>query len=427
MRLKSLKLPTFVMMARLKDLLYLALLTVFVSNFSFFPFGSGFRFSLAVSAFTFYLLMNEEVSPILGGFITGIAIIIFRSGGNALMLNVPWHSALKLHYPAGLFYVLLGSGLALSIKAIRDAKLGGLLIIMALDAGANIGELIIRGDFMVRDIFPVLYLLGVVAIVRGTLTGLAYTTWRQRDDIAKQQQRQREFERLLLITSDVTGELLYLENTLTEVERIMLQSYQLYNRLKVSNKAEAEAALAIAREIHDSKKDFERLAARLRHVLRRESEDPRVALAALVEVAVKANQALSLQQGKQIVITTELDGHADIEEYHSFLSIINNLMGNAIEAIPKSGEVRLKVKADDEHLAVTVADTGVGISKEDITIIFKPGYTTKFNPHTGQASTGLGLAQVKSIVEKLGGTIKVTSSVGKGSEFIVALPLIRGA
>lgn len=425
--LKLLKSPTLSVLGNSKDLLYLALLTVFVSNFSFFPFGTGFRFSLAVSAFTFYLLMNEEANPALGGFITGIAIILFRAGGNALMLDVPWQEALILHYPAGLFYLLLGSGLALSIKAIREAKLGGILIIVALDAGSNMGELIIRGDLMVRDVFPVLYLLGVVAIVRGTLTGLAYTTWRQRDHIVKQQQRQREFERLLLITSDVTGELLYLENTLIEVEHIMLQSYQLYNRLKGNSKSEAEAALAIAREIHDAKKDFERLAARLRHVLRRESEDPRVALAALVDVAVKANQALSIQQGKHITITTELDGQADIEEYHSFLSIINNLMGNAIEAIPKTGEVHLRVKADEKHLAVTVADSGVGIGKEDIPIIFKPGYTTKFNPHTGQASTGLGLAQVKSIVENLGGTITVASSLGKGSEFIVALPLIRGS
>ena len=122
--LKLLKSPTLTMLGRFKDLLYLALLTVFVSNFSFFPFGTGFRFSLAVSAFTFYLLMNEEVNPALGGVITGIAIIVFRAGGNALMLDVPWHDALELHYPAGLFYLLLGAGLALSIRAIREAKLG---------------------------------------------------------------------------------------------------------------------------------------------------------------------------------------------------------------------------------------------------------------------------------------------------------------
>ena len=424
---KPLRQWVHVVLVRLKDLMYLALLTVFLSNFSFFPFGTGFRFSLAVSAFTFFLLINEDVNPALGGFVTGIAIIVFRAGGNALMLNVAWPTALELHYPAGLFYVLLGSGLALSAKIIREARIDGVLLIVALDAGANIGELIIRGDFLKRDIFPVLYLLAVVAIVRGTLTGLAYTAWRQRYHILKQQQRQREFERLLLITSDVTGELLYLENTLTEVERIMLQSYQLYNRLKGGDRSESEAALAIAREIHDAKKDFERLAARLRHVLRRESEDPAIALSALVEVAVKANQAHSLQQGKNIVISTELDGHADIEEYHSFLSIINNLMGNAIEAIPKDGEIKLSVKAGKAQLAVTVEDTGVGISQEDIGIIFKPGYTTKFNPHTGQASTGLGLAQVRSIVEKLGGTITVTSSVGKGSKFVVALPLVREA
>lgn len=407
-------------------LLYLALLTVFVSNFSFFPFGTGFRFSLAVSAFMFFLLINEEVNPALGGLVTGIAIVIFRAGGNSLMLEVPWRDALAQHYPAGVFYLLLGTGLLLAGRVARETKIEGLLVLVVLDAGANIGELLVRGDFVERDILPVLYLLCVVALVRGTLTALAFTAWKQRDHILKQQQRQREFERLLLITSDVTGELMYLENTLTDVEHIMLQSYQLYNRLKADRKEDSESALAIAREIHDAKKDFQRLAARLRHVLVRESEGPTIALSALIEVSVKANKALSQQQGKSVGIFTELDGQAEIEHYHSFLAIINNLMGNAIEAIPKQGEVWLRVKADLTQVSVTVEDTGVGINQKDIAIIFKPGYTTKFNPSTGQASTGLGLAQVKSIVDKLGGRITVTSQVGQGSEFIVTLPLVKG-
>jgi len=105
------------------------------------------------------------------------------------------------------------------------------------------------------------------------------------------------------------------------------------------------------------------------------------------------------------------------------LSIINNLMSNAVDAIVQRGEVWLKVDVRASNLVVTVGDNGVGIALSDIPIIFRPGYTTKFNPQNGQASTGLGLSQVRSIAESLGGTIAVESEMGRGTQFIVTLPI----
>ncbi|MBS3985748.1 MAG: sensor histidine kinase [Selenomonadales bacterium] len=410
-----------------KSLTYLALLTVFVSNFSFFPFGTGFRFSLAVSVFCFYLLMEERLSRPVAGLTTGVAVTVFRAGAGFLLADVPFLHGLDQHYPAGVFYLLLGVGLALWRQGLNS---GGLDIVWALaflDMGANIGELLVRGDFANRDVLPMFYLLGLVALVRGALTGLAFTAWRQREVIIGQEQKEREFRRLLLLTSDVTGELLYLENTLAHVETVMVQSHQLYKKLRAAGVEDADAALAVAREIHDAKKDFARLAARLRHVVVRESQGETLALSTLAEVAVKANQALAEEQGKEVAVHYSIAGQAEVAEYHRILAVINNLMGNAIEAIAEVGSVWLDVRVSDASLYIAVRDTGKGISAPDLGVVFEPGYTTKFNPVTGQASTGLGLAQVKAIVERQGGEITAHSEPGKGSTFTVKIPLANSS
>ena len=77
---------------------------------------------------------------------------------------------------------------------------------------------------------------------------------------------------------------------------------------------------------------------------------------------------------------------------------------------------------DDEghkdYIEIKIADTGQGIAKEDLSRIFEPFFTTK-----GQQGNGLGLAVTWGIIDNHDGTINVESEVGKGTTFIVQLPL----
>lgn len=400
----------------------MALLTVFVGNFSLHPFGTSFRFSLAVGAFTFFLLLNEDINEIVGGICTGLAVLSFRAGGNVLLLELPLRQAMQTHFPAAIFYTVLGLGMWLAADILRAGKWHSFILLGILDVSANLFELAFRGELSLTEFYPMIYLLAVVAIVRSTLVGLAFTAWRQHERILLQQQEKREFERILLVTSDVSGELLYLESTLERLEKIMLKSYQLYNRLKHESREEGEVALAISRDVHDAKKDFERLAARLRQVLVRQKEGESVDLGTLVDIAVRANRDFARELNKEISFHADVEGNVDVTSYHMVLSIINNLVGNAIEASGEFGEIHLQVDARHQRLLVVVSDKGSGIRTDDLPVIFTPGYTTKFDPATGKASTGLGLAQVKHIVEELGGEIKVESREGVGSRFAVNIP-----
>ncbi len=96
--------------------------------------------------------------------------------------------------------------------------------------------------------------------------------------------------------------------------------------------------------------------------------------------------------------------------------VFRNLITNAIQAMPGGGRLTIGVRLENGTLYATVSDTGHGIPPDALDKIFQPLYTTKAK------GIGLGLALCKLIVEAHDGTISVTSAVGKGSTFTVALP-----
>jgi signal transduction histidine kinase len=104
---------------------------------------------------------------------------------------------------------------------------------------------------------------------------------------------------------------------------------------------------------------------------------------------------------------------------HQLNQVFMNLLVNAAQAIPEKGEVWVKTWADADHVYIDVRDTGAGIAEPHLAKIFDPFFTTK---PVGQG-TGLGLSIVYGIVERHGGTIRVTSRVGEGTTFHVSFPI----
>jgi signal transduction histidine kinase len=96
--------------------------------------------------------------------------------------------------------------------------------------------------------------------------------------------------------------------------------------------------------------------------------------------------------------------------------VLRNLVLNALQATPPGGRVWIEVTGDHETVQVHVCDTGCGIPADRIHAIFEDFVTTK------RRGLGLGLAISRKIVEQLGGTITVTSTVGEGSQFTLAFP-----
>ena len=96
--------------------------------------------------------------------------------------------------------------------------------------------------------------------------------------------------------------------------------------------------------------------------------------------------------------------------------IFENLISNAFQAMPDGGKLTISAEASTSEVRVSFADTGCGISEENIANLFEPLYTTK------AIGIGLGLTVCKNLIELNGGRIEVTSKEGKGSTFNVILP-----
>ena len=102
--------------------------------------------------------------------------------------------------------------------------------------------------------------------------------------------------------------------------------------------------------------------------------------------------------------------------------VLLNLLKNAVEATPEGGRVRMEVRpvrkaGTLQQVQVEVSDSGSGIPEEDLEKIFTPFFTTK------DTGTGLGLAIAHRIIEDHGGTMEVTSQVGRGTTFLITLPI----
>jgi signal transduction histidine kinase len=95
-----------------------------------------------------------------------------------------------------------------------------------------------------------------------------------------------------------------------------------------------------------------------------------------------------------------------------------NLFRNAGQAMPDGGELIVRLQRVGNHVELTVTDTGVGMSPEDLERCFELYFSTK------KGGTGLGLATTRRIVEQHGGTIGAVSEPGRGTSFSITLPLV---
>ena len=102
-----------------------------------------------------------------------------------------------------------------------------------------------------------------------------------------------------------------------------------------------------------------------------------------------------------------------------------NLLVNARQATPPGGQVRITLQnaVPTQELVLIVRDTGSGIAPEVLPKIFEPFFSTKKGPDaSGRGGTGVGLSSCKDVVDAHGGRIRVESSLGKGTAFIIRLP-----
>ena len=146
-----------------------------------------------------------------------------------------------------------------------------------------------------------------------------------------------------------------------------------------------------------------------------------------VQISDIVNSVYLLNKGnlelKKILFKTEIE---DSDKVYADLSmmkvVLRNLVSNAIKFTPDEGTITVSATPKEGKTIISVADSGVGISEEDLPKVLNPNTHHTTYGTNREAGSGLGLTLCKDFVEKNDGTIWVESELGKGSTFFIEIP-----
>lgn len=143
----------------------------------------------------------------------------------------------------------------------------------------------------------------------------------------------------------------------------------------------------------------------------------------LIEMVLKRLRPIARKRNIEVIFESMREVTADIDEVKLSLAI-NNLVENAIKYNKEDGWVRVTLDADHKFFYLKVADSGIGIPEEFKDRVFERFYRVDKARSRETGGTGLGLAITKSVVLMHHGGIRVESTEGEGTVFLVRIPLI---
>jgi len=414
--------------SRFKKILFICAVTTFMGQIYLNPFGSDFRFSLSVVAFSLFIFWYKELDLIPTAFITSLILFIFRTlievlqQGPDMLLNIVY-----IHYPVIIFYTFFG--IFLRIIHFRTQLVNKLMFIILLtisDGTSNVIEIIIRSENIPKlQGFMAIFL---VAFIRSFMTLFIIEILKYHEMLLMKEQHEERYKQLVLLTSNLKSELFFLKKSMEDIEFAMEKSYQLYGKLKDFKPEEVEEysfqALLIAKDIHEIKKDYIRVSNGLERIIPEIDLYEHMTIRDIFQIIesnlVKNVGALSKEISFDFMCVDDIY----IKHSYDLISVINNLIINAIEAIKDKGKISVCAKINDRHFEIEVKDNGVGIAAENINVVFEPGFTTKFDLKSGKMNAGIGLTHVMHIVKnQLLGEIDLKSILGVETVFTVRVPI----
>lgn len=424
---------------RQKKIRQTVILAVFISiasriNFSFMV--SGFIIALSVVVMAVCIYCYEDLLPAYIGICSGL----FTAGKwmilSAMTGKDPWIKFPDMIYfwTYGILYTLIARRTGEKQRQMRYF----LPAIMVCDYLSNMAEIACRSLMMGSSQYSVKLLLslGAVAVLRSLLIWVIIIPVESYSRRNLRQEQLDHYHELLTQASIFEDVLHLMEKNAEDIEDVMKMAYQLNTSLGAEDiPAELKKdALEIARRSHEVKGDYRNMIGILNDTFVSRVHEPDMRISNLIRMEKTNVEGFIRSRGYPVEIRIEIGQDYLVSETFEMMTILRNLMQNAAEAIGISaassgdgspGLITVKTAADSARgmQILSVRDDGPGIPERRIRSIFLPGFSTRFDPRTGDMQRGLGLSLVKDYAEQVfHGTIRAESRKGEYTEFIMEFP-----
>lgn len=144
----------------------------------------------------------------------------------------------------------------------------------------------------------------------------------------------------------------------------------------------------------------------------------------VIEEIIKQHKTIIEEKKIKFIVDVPLSSSFSFKFDKERIAIVfDNMLANALKYTPPGGKISLKSFRSEKTIQFKIVDTGIGIPKKDLYKVFSKFFRSKNAVGFQTSGSGLGLYVAKNIVEKHGGTIEVESEEGKGTTFIITLPI----
>ncbi|MDF2591415.1 MAG: Integral rane sensor signal transduction histidine kinase [Clostridia bacterium] len=418
--------------SRIKKMLMVGLFTAFMGQVNFYPFRTDFRITVGVVMFTFLLLYFHSVPIVATSIITGISVLLMRVGIDVFANAISVDAAFYKHIPALLYYISYGIIIdRAGFRSLFEKPIYFIVALTTADIMSNFLELIVRNQSNIKSFDEIFSTIMLTAMIRSSLVLALFWIIKYYSLFITKEEHQKRYKELLLLTAKLKSEVFFLKKSMQDIEGAMVKSYSIYNTLKESDpisKEELEGLMAdslnLSIDIHEIKKDYNRIVISMEKLMPASDLYKTMKMSEIFETINDIFTRYLEVINKDVSLSFEIGTEFKTSEYFIIISILNNMIQNSIEACYRSDSyVKVMCFMQANIVVFNIEDNGKGIKEKDSELIFEPGFTTKFNPETGQISTGLGLTHIKMLLEYLNGNVSLDNNTEGITRFRLELPI----
>lgn len=413
-----------------KVMAFIAIIDAVTSQIYLAHFYNGFRISISVLILPVFYYFYKNIHPVIMALWIGLFGLVFRGligfGAFGGFLN-----AVLADFQIFYFDIMYGILFFLLFYLSEEKSLSKwVLVVWFCDFSANFVEIVARFGYKFAFQMSILDSLFTVALIRTVIaTGIVFLLRYYKVILIKEQSFEK-YKVMYSVMADLKSEVYYMQENMDHIEDVMSDAYHLYEHLATAeDESLRQTSLRIAKDVHEIKKNYIKVADGISRIGIDQNMSQHLLLNELLDLLDDYFKRDSQLTQIQFKIERSIHSKIQIKEHFLMMSVLRNLVMNAFEALnqsanPQAGLILLKVTDKENTLYLEVTDNGVGIKEKDLAFIFNPGYSTKFNPETGDIYRGLGLTLVKDIVESnFHGNISIHSNPQQGTTFKIQIPI----